>query len=91
MCSIFSEPSKVEQVVETQAENSTQNQEKENIIAQQGQEVDKSKENSQKQEQEQEQEQTEEEEEEEENANEEDRANFSTRPGKRSAPKPKTG
>lgn len=87
MCSIFSEPSKVDQVVETQAENSTQNQEKENIIAQQGQEVDKSKENSQKQEQEQ----TEEEEEEEENANEEDRANFSTRPGKRSAPKPKTG
>ncbi|KAH0678612.1 hypothetical protein KY290_020712 [Solanum tuberosum] len=62
------EPSKNDQVVETQPENSTQNQEKENIIAQQGQE-----------------------EEEEMNANDEERANFSTPPGKRSAPKPKTG
>ncbi|KAK6791028.1 hypothetical protein RDI58_010109 [Solanum bulbocastanum] len=66
------EPSKVdqvEQVVETQPGNNTQNQEKENS---------------------QEQEQTETEEEEE-NDNDEERANFSTPPGKRSAPKPKTG
>ncbi|KAK6791027.1 hypothetical protein RDI58_010108 [Solanum bulbocastanum] len=68
--------------------NSAQNQEEENIIAQQGQELDKSKGNSQEQE--------------EINDDEdfeplpkgfipEERAKFSTLPGKRSAPRPKTG
>ncbi|KAH0757218.1 hypothetical protein KY290_020711 [Solanum tuberosum] len=69
--------------------NNAQNQEEENIIAQQGQELDKSKGNSQEQK---------------EIDDDEDfeplpkgfiipeeRANFSTPPGKRSAPRPKTG
>ncbi|TMW90420.1 hypothetical protein EJD97_015739 [Solanum chilense] len=68
--------------------NNAQNQEEENIIAQQSQELDKSKGNSQEQK--------------EIDYDEdfktlpkgfipEERANFSTRPGKRSAPRPKTG